>query len=92
MQITVEYAAQIKRAAGKASESFNFHAPCSVQVVLRKVAERHGDPLETLLFDVDRRLHPSILLFVGDAQVRWDQSIELKDRDVLTILSPISGG
>jgi hypothetical protein len=32
------------------------------------------------------------LLFVGDAQVRWDQSIELSDRDVLTILSPISGG
>jgi hypothetical protein len=48
--------------------------------------------LDTFLFDAERRLHASILLFVGDAQVRWDQSFELSDRDVLTILSPISGG
>lgn len=92
MQITVEYAAQIKRAAGQATETFECDSPCTVQDVLCRVADRHGESLSHLLFDEDRRLHPSILLFVGDSQVRWDQPRELQDRDVLTILSPISGG
>ncbi len=92
MQITVEYAAQIKRAAGRAAEIFECDSPCTVEDVLYRVADRHGEALRPLLFDTDRRLHPSILLFVGDSQIRPDQPHPLQDRDVLTILSPISGG
>lgn len=92
MQFTVEYAAQIKRAAGRASEVFESESPCTVENALRRAAERHGDAMKTLLFNGDDGLHPSILLFVGDAQVRWEERRELKDGDVLTILSPISGG
>ena len=92
MQITVEYAAQIKRAAGRASETFEWDSSCTVRDVLRRIVERHGEPLGNLLFHEDGRLHPSILLFVGDSQVRWETPRELQDRDVLTILSPISGG
>jgi molybdopterin converting factor small subunit len=92
MQITVEYAAQIKRAAGQAGETFECDSPCTVEDLLHCVADRHGEPLSNLLFDSNRRLHPSILLFVGDSQIRWDEPRQLQDRDVLTILSPISGG
>lgn len=92
MHITVEYAAQIKRAAGLAMESFECNPPCTVKDILDRVAERHGEKLRALLFDKDRRLHPSILLFLGETQVRPDEKRELKDHDVLTILSPISGG
>jgi sulfur-carrier protein len=92
MRITVEYAAQIKRAAGRGTETFECDSPCTVQDLLCRVADQHGETLGNLLFDNDRRLHSSILLFVGDSQVRSDQPRELKDGDVLTILSPISGG
>ena len=92
MRITVEYAAQIKRAAGRASEALDLGEPSTVQDAVRQVSERHGEAMDSLLFAGAGRLHPSILLFVGDAQVRWDQPRELRDGDVLTILSPISGG
>jgi sulfur-carrier protein len=92
MHVTVEYAAQIKRAVGLAVESFECESPCTVKQILDRVAERHGERLRTLLFDGDRKLHPSILLFLGDSQVRRDEPRELKDHEVLTILSPISGG
>ncbi len=92
MHVTVEYAAQIKRAVGLAVETFECDGSCTVKDVLDRVAERHGDRLRTLLFNGDRKLHPSILLFVGDSQVRSDEPRVLKDHDVLTILSPISGG
>lgn len=92
MQITVEYAAQVKRAAGVAAETLQVEAGCSHQQLARQVANRHGDPLKKLLFGEDGELHSSILMFVGDEQVRWNTPTMLNDRDVVTILSPISGG
>lgn len=92
MKIQVEYAAQIKRAAGLSAETFEWESPCTVQDVLNRVVEKHGEPMQQLLFDANRQLHPSILLFIGDTQVRSDQHRQLRDGDVLTILSPISGG
>ena len=92
MRITVEYAAQVKRAAGQSAETFECETPCTVRDLLDRVADRHGEALARLLFDDNRRLHPSILLFIGDSQVRGENQRELKDGDVLTILSPISGG
>lgn len=92
MQVTVEYAAQVKRAAGVASESVDVDDGCSVQDALSRIAEQHGDPLAKLLLGEEGRLHPSILLFVGDEQVRWETPRQLSAGDVITILSPISGG
>ncbi len=92
MQITVEYAAQIKRAAGRASETFECDTSCTVQDSARADRRQARRAARALLFNGRGQLHPSILLFVGDSQIRWDDSRELQDRDVLTILSPISGG
>ena len=92
MQVTVEYTAQVKRAAGVAVESVTLAEPCTVQELVANVAKMHGEGLARLLFASDGVLHPSILLFVGDRQVRWDMAVELQEGDVVTILSPISGG
>ena len=92
MKITVEYAAQVKRAAGVGSEVVEVDDGYSVQQLVQHVAQQHGDTLSTLLFDADRNFHPSLLLFVGDNQIRWDTEAPLNDGDVVTILSPISGG
>ncbi len=92
MKITIEYAAQVKRAAGIASEELDVESSCTVHAAVNQAANNHGDELRAVLFDSDGRLHPSILLFVGDDQIRWDQEVELSDHDVITLLSPISGG
>jgi len=92
MRITVEYAAQIKRAAGRASDTFDFGNDAKVDDVLDRIAQEHGEAMNGLLFDDERNLHPSILLFIGDEQVRETQSHTIKDGEVLAILAPISGG
>jgi len=92
MKVTVEYTAQVKRAAGISAEEFEFDATCSVRDLVTRVAAEHGDPLRGLLLDADGEVQPSLLLFVGDNQVRPGDPAPLNDRDVVTILSPISGG
>ena len=92
MQVTVEYAAQVKRAAGVASESVDVEDSCSIRDLLTQVAAARGEALKNILFDDNGELHPSILLFVGNEQIRWDTPIKLKNRDVVSVLSPISGG
>ncbi|TWU09677.1 ThiS family protein [Symmachiella macrocystis] len=92
MNVTVEYAAQVKKAAGIASESLDVAENSTAQDVVRQVAHTHGGGLEELILDGEDNLHPSILLFVGDDQVAWSLPVSLRDRDVVTILSPVSGG
>lgn len=92
MQVTIEYAAQVKQAAGVGSETVSVDEGCSVQELIRRTAEAHGEEFRRLVLDGDGRLHPSILLFVGDDQVRWETPVALKEADVVTLLSPVSGG
>jgi molybdopterin converting factor small subunit len=92
MKVTVEYAAQVKKAAGIASEDVEVSEQTTAQDVVRQVARAHGGGLSDLILNGDGNLHPSILLFVGDDQITWDLPASLVDRDVVTILSPVSGG
>ncbi len=92
MKVTVEYAAQVKQAAGVGSETVEVDAGCSLQQLVRRVADDHGEALQRVILDGNGDLHPSILLFVGDDQVRWDTEVSLNDSDVVTLLSPVSGG
>lgn len=91
MQITVEYAAQVKRAAGLGQEVVDLPAGSDLQAVIRHVAQTHGETLADLLL-TDGELHPSILLFVNDQQVHWHDNPSLTDGQTLAVLSPISGG
>jgi len=92
MKITVEYAAQIKRVAGVAAEEFDVEPACSLRQLVEHIIGKHGDTLRSLLLDTDGQRQPSILVFVQDDQVRPGQDVVLKEGDVVTFLSPISGG
>ena len=92
MQVTVEYAAQVKQAAGVGSESVELDEGSSVRDLILRVADRHGDSLRRVILGDDGNPHPSILLFVADSQIRWDSAEPLRDVDVITLLSPVSGG
>jgi sulfur-carrier protein len=92
MQVIVEYTAQARRAVGVSREEVELPQSATLRDLVAEVARRHGEPLERILFDAAGRLHPSILLFVRDEQTRWDSTRSLNERDVVTILSPISGG
>jgi molybdopterin converting factor small subunit len=92
MQITIEYAAQAKQAAGTGRECLDLAPPLCVRDLLPQLARRHGEALARLLLTADGAPQPALLVFVGDEQVAPDAPRALRPGDVLTILPPIAGG
>jgi molybdopterin converting factor small subunit len=91
VKVAIHYLAQVRRAAGRASEALDLGSGCSVQELVRYVVDRHGEALRRLLLRGEA-LHESILLFVGEEQVRWETPVALKEGDVVTVLAPMAGG
>jgi MoaD family protein len=92
MRVVIHYLAQVKQAAGAASETVEIDSGATVQELVRQLADRQGDSLRRLLFDSSNQLSASILLFAGDEQVRWETTRPLTDGDELSILAPMAGG
>ncbi|MCA9041256.1 MAG: MoaD/ThiS family protein [Planctomycetaceae bacterium] len=92
MRITVEYMAQIKRAAGTAREEVELPGGATLGETLSQLAKQHGDPLAGMLLDADGKPINSLLLFLGEDQVRLEKNPVLQDGAQLTISTPISGG
>lgn len=92
MQITVEYAAQIKRSARIGSEKFEVPAGSNLCDLFAAITERHGDALKELLLDSRGTPRKSILVFVDEDHIVDTSSLPLKDQSTVTIMTPISGG
>ncbi|MDA0807038.1 MAG: MoaD/ThiS family protein [Planctomycetota bacterium] len=92
MVVTVEYTAQLKRAAGKSREDFELDDSDTLVDLVNVIADRHGDELSRLLKTADGNPQSTVIPFVGDDQVRWDAADVLRDGVTVTLLSPISGG
>lgn len=92
MQITVQYTAQLKSAAGIATQSIEVADDAGIEDIVRCAAEQGSPALRGLLIRDDGTVQPTLLLFVGDECVSRDASVTLRDGQTLTIMSPISGG
>jgi hypothetical protein len=83
--------AQVKRAAGRASDEIELDTPCPAGDVLARLAASNG-ALRPLLLDTANGVQRALLLFLGDEQITSDQLVPRHDGDVLTILAPMAGG
>jgi molybdopterin converting factor small subunit len=92
MAITVHYATLLKRAAGTRTDVLDLDGSHDVRDVVRRIAEQRGDPLQSQLVDAAGELRSSVLVFLGDRQVSLDEPNPVADGDVITLMSPISGG
>jgi molybdopterin converting factor small subunit len=90
--LTIEYTAQLRRAAGVASETVEIAEACTLQELARAIAARHGEELERMLVDSQGRLQRSILVFIGEEQIAPDSTAPLRDGQTITFAAPISGG
>jgi sulfur-carrier protein len=91
MQVTVEYTAQIKRAAGVGSEEFELEDNSTPTELLKQIVARHDELVRFLVTDSGAP-QPTLLLFIGDEQARWDSEAALAPGARVTLMSPISGG
>ena len=92
MKIVVEYTAQLKRAAGAAAETIELAESSTLDALLASLAARHGEEFRGLLFNGAGGRQPSVLVFVADRQIPREEAVELVDGQVVTLVSPISGG
>ena len=92
MQITVEYSAQLKRAAGTGAETIELADGATLNDLVAAVVAKHDDALQAILVGEGGGVHPSILVFVNDQQIRNDDNCDLTDGTTVAFLSPISGG
>jgi hypothetical protein len=91
-RLVVRFMAQLKLAAGKTSDEIQLSSPQPVGQVLAALAQRHSDSFRQLLLTPGGGLQPTLLLFLGDEQVRPEELVPRGDGDVLTVLSPMAGG
>ena len=92
MVVTVEYTAQLKRAAGKTREDFELDDSGTLIDLVNAIADQHGDEVARMLQATDGSPQSTIIPFVGDDQKRWDAADALSNGVTVTLLSPISGG
>lgn len=90
MSIRVEYMSQLRLRAGCREETFDVPAGADLDALLQAIAERHGEAVQGLLFDETGEPAPTVLYFVASEQA--DRGRLLSDGDVVTLVTPISGG
>jgi molybdopterin converting factor small subunit len=88
MAVTVILLAQLRQVAGAESITLP-HRPILAEL-LRLLVQTQGEALRPYLFTKNEEPTPSLLCFLGDAQMEHDQL--LQDGITLTLLSPIAGG
>lgn len=92
MQVTVEYTAQIKRAAGVARDTVDVADGATLSQLISQLAADSDESLQRQLVTAEGAPQPTLLVFIRDEQRRLDDSAPLTDGDVVTFLAPISGG
>ncbi len=92
MNVTVKYMAQAREAAGRSSEQVRLDGPTTVRELLLRLAHAHGERFASMALDERGCPHPSLLVVVGDDQVRWDDARGLAPGETVTIMTPIAGG
>ena len=92
MNVRVIYTTQLRAALGRGWEEIDLPGPATLPGLLDRLGQLHGPTFRDLVLDSQGRPLPSILLCVGDQQIRADTAGDLKEGDQVTILSAISGG
>jgi molybdopterin converting factor small subunit len=92
MKVTVKYSAQARLATGLASEEVDLDEPTSVHDLVVRLSRQHGTAFRRLALDANGCPHPSLLVVIGDDQVRPGDHRKVASGDEVTIMSPISGG
>ena len=92
MQITVQYETQARRAAGISSETVDVRDACSAADCIRQIADAHGEQLRPVLLTATGEIQLSLLVFLNDVQIARHTDNLLTHGDILTLMTPISGG
>jgi molybdopterin converting factor small subunit len=92
MKVTVKYSAQARVATGLSSEELDLDEPTTVHDLVVRLARQHGSAFRRLALDANGCPHPSLLVAIGDDQVRSGDHRKVASGETVTIMTPIAGG
>jgi molybdopterin converting factor small subunit len=92
MKVTVKYAAQARVATGLSSEVVELDEPTTIHDLVIRLARQHGTAFRRLALDANGCPHPSLLVAIGDDQVRSGDHRKVASGETVTIIPPIAGG
>jgi molybdopterin converting factor small subunit len=94
MQITFQYEAQLRQAAGCAEQQLQLPSECTLQQAIQHAAQAGSDALQQRLLTSDNAVHSSVLIFVNNIPVSSSAAVNhiLQADDQVLLLPPISGG
>ena len=92
MNIQIEFLAQLGVAAGGRRRTLEVSQTCSAQDAIRSALNGDGEELRALVLDAEGGLRGSLLVFVGDEQLDWDQPKALRPGETIVLAPPIAGG
>lgn len=90
MKVTLEYFGTLREAAGLNQEDLDLAVGADGTMLLQSAAEKHGEPLRSLLLNAEGTPHPWLLIAVDD--MVETRAIELSQGAHVLLSSPISGG
>lgn len=92
MAIHVKYMSQLKASLGCSEEQYEIATPCRVEDVLAGLVQRHGEQAQSLVRADGNGFASTLLIFLGDRQIRPGDETAIEDGATVTLLTPISGG
>jgi molybdopterin converting factor small subunit len=92
MQVTFNYFAQVRQAAGVASDRVSVSENADVVAALAALAERHGDEFRALVLDPTGGIRTSLLTLVNGQLVPHGEKRPLAEGDQVSLLSAVAGG
>ena len=92
MNIHIEFLAQLGVLAGGRHRNLEVSGACTAQEAIRAVLADDAVELRSLVFDSQGDLKPSLLVFVGEEQLDWQQPTALQPNDTIVLATPIAGG
>ncbi len=82
---------QLKKAAGSETIPLNTEG-LTLEDIVKDLAKSQNAELAKLLLNEDGSCRHSILGFENDVQIEWDKELNIKDGDIISLMSPIAGG
>lgn len=92
MKIHIKYFAQVKKEAGKGSETLELEAGIDMQQCVKRLSVMHTKSFNEMIYDESGVYRDSVILIINNDQVRYAENPKLNEGDELMIMSPIAGG
>ena len=92
MNVEISYHAQVRLAAGRASEPVEMAAGATLSTLLAALADRYAPAFRQFVVNNTNRPRPGIIVLVNDRPLAPGADPALAEGDRVFLFSPVAGG